>query len=428
MILDRVFVFSASLEFKSLLSELCKQNAIQYEEASSIDLNIESLWFIDKAYWDDFEFQNIDIKRPWNFILLSNSSSDLKNNIFTLENLLFLKIILKYPYFLKYKKILIVDDDINQLQFLKNLLSNFGFKPYCISNPYAIKNALKHKQNLIILDLYIHDTKMDSVCKNLKSDFNYHDIPVIFISASEKRQDILDVLESGANDYIKKPFLSEELLARIGVQLRLLFIFDENNKGLNNQEMLSKKLMDLLEESNAQKEQIENMNKMLKKKSVTDPLTQIYNRGYLFGVMEREIEVVKRYKKELSAIMFDLDHFKKINDTYGHLVGDQILKGFVEVVKKRLRTSDLLTRYGGEEFVVILTDTGPHNGYKVAEDIRILLKNSTFKTKENKRIKISVSGGVTSYQNGEEMDIFFSRLDQALYKAKANGRNQIVLF
>lgn len=349
------------------------------------------------------------------------------------ENLLTIKYILKYPFFLRYKKILVIDDDVNQLRLIKNVLLEVGLRPYCLLHPKNLKHGLDQKPHLIILDLYADfegtekTEKLDELCRVLKKDFAFFEIPVMFISASEKKEDIVNALESGANDFVKKPFFFEELLARIGVQFRILYMYDEIKKFLNTQESLSKQLLDLLEESRMQKEQIEHMNHLLKQKSITDHLTQVYNRGYLFNVLQREIARSDRYEEKLSLIMFDIDFFKKVNDTYGHMVGDLVLKGVVEVFKKRVRTSDLIARYGGEEFVILLTNTELQNAAQVAEEIRLAVSQVVFKVHEGIKIQVTISGGVTSYQPQESLDYFFVRLDEALYKAKNQGRNQIVV-
>ena len=294
---------------------------------------------MDEEVWLEYALSHGLEELPWNFLLLTDQKENLSSHLAHHDNLLFIKYILKYPFFLKYKNILILDDDVNQLRLMKKLLSGVGLKPYCLLNPEYLDKGLARKPHLIILDLYTDDGKLDQVCRRLKKDFAFFEIPVMFVSATDKREDVINVLEIGANDFIKKPFFFEELIARIGVQFRILYMYDEIKKFLNTQESLSKQLLDLLEESRMQKEQIERMNRLLKQKSITDHLTQVYNRGYLFNVLKREVARAERYTEDLSLIMFDLDYFKRINDTYGHMVGDQILKGVVEIAKRVRQTS-----------------------------------------------------------------------------------------
>lgn len=308
------------------------------------------------------------------------------------------------------------------------MLSSVGLTPYCIRQAENLQIGLKWEPELAILDLYMNnETKIDQIFKEIKNNYKFFEIPVIFVSASEKREDIVSVLEIGANDYIKKPFFFEELLARIGVQFRIIYMNEENKKFLNTQEKLSQNLLNLLEEVRMQKEQIQRMNRLLKQKSITDPLTKVYNRGYFFNILKREIARVNRYREDLSLIMIDIDHFKNINDTYGHLIGDEVLKGMVNVCKKRIRTSDLMARYGGEEFVILLTNTSSENAYQVAEDVRKSVEKILFKTRSGEKFKVTVSAGITSYISAEDINDFFARLDDNLYEAKSNGRNRSIL-
>ncbi|HCL56864.1 MAG TPA: hypothetical protein DHW82_07630 [Spirochaetia bacterium] len=427
MIKNKVFVVSRFDETKTKVQEFCQKNTLKYEESPTIDLNEDFIWIIDESIWEEYQEKNPMEVMPWSFILLTEGKENLSRNLVHYQNFSVLHYFIKYPSFLRYKRVLVLDDDIYQLRLIKKILRNIGLLPYCILKPASLEKALTIKPSLILLDLYMEDRKIDDICLEIKRHPDYSETPIVFLSASEKRDDVVGALENGANDFIKKPFFFEELIARVGVQLRIQYMYDEIKSFLINQEGLSKKLLDLLEESRLQKEQIERMNKLLKVKSITDPLTEIYNRGYLFNVLHREIERVKRYDEDLSLIMFDIDFFKRINDTYGHMVGDEVLKIVVNTIKKRIRTSDMLSRYGGEEFVVLLTNTNKDNAQRVAEQIRDNIESMTFKTKDGDKIKLTISAGITAYQKGEELDDFFVRLDEALYAAKHNGRNCTVV-
>ena len=350
---------------------------------------------------------------PWNYILVSVSKEDLRHNQVFIDNEIFFKYNLKYPFFLKYKSIVALDDDISQLKLIKAVLIKLGLAPYCISRVGSLDIALKREPALILLDLYMSDVKIDQVCRDLKSNYEYFEIPIIFISASQKREDIVGVLDSGANDYIKKPFIIEELIARIGVQFRIQYMYDEIKRFISSQENLSKKLLDLLEETQVQKEKIQEMNLLLKEKSIRDALTQVYNRGYLFEMLGLEIARTKRYGEDLAMIMFDIDHFKEVNDNHGHQAGDAILVSVAQIIQRRIRSTDMLGRYGGEEFVVILSLTSSEEARCVAEEIRKKIEMNIFE-EGDKKIELTISGGVTTYQNGESQELFFQRLDQAL--------------
>lgn len=161
--------------------------------------------------------------------------------------------------------------------------------------------------------------------------------------------------------------------------------------------------------------------------SVTDPLTGLFNRRHFESCLDREFSRSKRYKNDLSFAIIDIDFFKQVNDTYGHSCGDYILKEAAYIISNNFRLSDMVFRYGGEEFVVILTETSIKNSLIPLERLRKAFENSNFKFNEN-QIKISVSIGVSSLKDETSTPWgMFDNADKALYEAKENGRNQIKL-
>jgi diguanylate cyclase (GGDEF)-like protein len=157
-----------------------------------------------------------------------------------------------------------------------------------------------------------------------------------------------------------------------------------------------------------------------------DGLTQIYNKRYFLETLEREISRAHRYRRELSMIMFDIDHFKKINDTYGHLAGDYVLKQLASVVKSRIRREDTMSRYGGEEFAIVLPEVDAFNANQTAEKIRKLVEKTVFKFEDTK-IPVTISVGVCSITpDTKDPAEFIKNADDKLYQAKAQGRNQVV--
>ncbi len=162
--------------------------------------------------------------------------------------------------------------------------------------------------------------------------------------------------------------------------------------------------------------------KWLKQLSNTDNLTQIYNRMAFNDFIEAETMRAKRYKTELSILIFDIDHFKNINDTHGHLVGDEVLRTLAKLVTKTIRTIDIFARWGGEEFVILTPETGIQAAKDLAERIRIEVGEHNFDIAE----KITVSFGVTSLMESDQTDTFIKRADDALYTAKKEGRNRVV--
>jgi two-component system, cell cycle response regulator len=157
--------------------------------------------------------------------------------------------------------------------------------------------------------------------------------------------------------------------------------------------------------------------------TTVDGLTQIFNKRYFMEVLEREISRAHRYGRELSLIMFDIDHFKQVNDTFGHLAGDHVLKHLASVIKSRIRREDIMARYGGEEFAIILPEIDGNNARHLAEKIRRLIEKTVFKF-ENTEIPVTISIGVSiSHSDAETPEELIKSVDEKLYEAKRKGRN-----
>jgi diguanylate cyclase (GGDEF)-like protein len=157
-----------------------------------------------------------------------------------------------------------------------------------------------------------------------------------------------------------------------------------------------------------------------------DGLTQVYNKRYFIETLEREIGRAHRYRRDLSLIMFDIDEFKKINDSYGHLAGDHVLKHLAAVIRSRIRREDILSRYGGEEFAIVLPEIDSYNAMQFAEKIRNLVEMAAFRF-EDADIPVTISIGVASMQQDlQEAHEFIRIADERLYAAKSAGRNRVV--
>jgi len=164
--------------------------------------------------------------------------------------------------------------------------------------------------------------------------------------------------------------------------------------------------------------------KKLENAALADPLTRCYNRRALDRALDRDIAKAERYGTDISVVMFDIDYFKKINDTYGHKAGDAVLHSFAKNINATIRKSDYLARYGGEEFVLVLPETKLPKALELAERLRKITENLEVKF-DDKIIKITTSGGVVSYKKGQDKDKLIQKADELLYDAKKQGRNRI---
>ncbi|MFM2060951.1 MAG: hypothetical protein RLZZ507_621 [Cyanobacteriota bacterium] len=302
--------------------------------------------------------------------------------------------------------ILVVDDVKLNLQVIANILDKAGYEITLVSNGYqALERVQNARPDLILLDLMMPEINGLEVCEKIQSNPELADIPIIFISASQEQDHLLKAFEKGAVDYVTKPFHTAELLARVRMHLELKYS--------------RQKLKKLLEEQNK-------LVKQLEKLANTDALTGVWNRRYLLMIAEQEIKRSQRYNLSFAVLLIDIDHFKKVNDTYGHNIGDEVIIFMTKIVLNHLRQVDCFGRFGGEEFVVLLPETDIDEGVIVAERIRENIHNQCI-TVEDQQVSITVSIGLASYSLGDQtIDAIIQRADQALYQAKNQGRNRVI--
>jgi diguanylate cyclase (GGDEF)-like protein len=182
------------------------------------------------------------------------------------------------------------------------------------------------------------------------------------------------------------------------------------------------------------REELASINETLREKnvelreiSITDSLTGLYNRKHLMETLDKEVSRSQRHSRSFSLLVIDIDHFKKYNDTYGHLAGDEVLSKLASVFKESIRSSDYAARYGGEEFIIMLPEIGPEQGVEAAERIRHKVAEEIF-SGDGESIKVTISVGVACYpKNGEDAESVIRNADAALYEAKELGRNRVIL-
>lgn len=294
--------------------------------------------------------------------------------------------------------ILLADDEPDNLKLLQTMIRREGYDVLLATNGLeALQKAEHYIPDCILLDIKMPMVTGQQVCLSLQADEATRYIPVIFLSGMSGDQEIIQALDSGANDYIVKPFNPRVVVARVRVALRL------------------KKFQEELRAKHEKAEEQAN----------TDELTGLNNRRFLFERLREETNRAQRFEFGLVILMVDIDHFKAINDTLGHAVGDKVLSDMASIIKFSTRAYDVLCRYGGDEFTLLLPQTDRDQGLIVAERIRSAVEVHKFPT-EGFLGQPTASIGLSSYpEEGNDPDVLLQSADLALYHAKQSGRNQV---
>lgn len=302
----------------------------------------------------------------------------------------------KYP-------ILVVDDDPVSCTLIKKFLTKAGFEVATAANGSDALNLCEQRFFPIVLtDWMMPHIDGIQLCQSIRKKETDNYVYLVLITSRRSKDDIISGLESGADDYLIKPVNQAELLARINSGIRVLEL-EESLKGAHQE---------------------------IRQLSITDALTGCYNRVYLNEHFEQELGRSMRYHQPLSVIMADIDHFKSVNDTYGHQVGDGVLKMFAQILRCATRESiDWIVRYGGEEFLIVLPETGCEGTIVMAERLRRLISQTIF-TVGDLRLEVTASfgGACACFNMKQDRDIAMADLiehaDTELYQCKNSGRNR----
>ncbi|MCL5024870.1 MAG: diguanylate cyclase [Nitrospirae bacterium] len=303
-------------------------------------------------------------------------------------------------------RILLVEDSRVEARTTKDSLERAGYDVEWVEDGRsAIKIAKTKPIDVILLDLVLPDISGREVCRYLRKSRNTNGIPIIMLTVKDKVTDRVAGLAAGADDYLPKPYSYLELNARIYACLR------------------TKALRDELEKKNKQMAAVLERAKLL---ADTDPLTNLFNRRSFEVILEHEFRQVVRFPFPLSCLMIDIDHFKRVNDMYGHRAGDTVLVQTARIFKSALRRSDAAARWGGEEFLILLPQTENAGAVKVAQ--KLLKKVSVHRFSGLPDESITVSIGVAGLpdpciNSGESL---VNAADRAMYEAKRRGRNTVV--
>jgi diguanylate cyclase (GGDEF)-like protein len=343
-------------------------------------------------------------------------------------------------------EILIVEDSRTQAAYLSHVLERNNYKTFIARRGDEALGFLDvHSPALIISDIDMPGMSGYELCRKIKIEFVDQNFPVILLTSLSDPKDVMKALECGADNFITKPFDETYLLARIEAALaRKYSLGNLDGQGdisvvyagqpyridatrqqmldllLSTYETAVQKNLELLD----QLARVRDLSNQLAEVATHDDLTGLYNYGFFIQRLAEETARSQRYNRPLSLIMADLDRFKGINDVHGHHVGNVVLKAVAGVLTATTRSTDIVARFGGEEFAVILPETPAEDAMRAAEHIRAAIESSHAPDRPD----VTISLGVSEHQLlDSDCTGLIKRADHALYEAKQAGRNRVML-
>ncbi len=291
--------------------------------------------------------------------------------------------------------ILIVDDDLAIKESVEEYLKLLSYEVKSAENAHEAIDILKNfPADVVLTDIMMQGMDGLELTRIIKND---HDVDVMVMTGYSADYSYEEAIKAGASDFIFKPFRFEELDLRIKRVLRESALKSERAKLLAEMEKLA----------------------------ITDALTGLYNSRQFFHQIKQEIKRYDRYSRSLSLLILDIDFFKKYNDTWGHLEGDKVLMGIGRIIRSCMRSMDTAYRYGGEEFAVILPETGLKKACVVGARIKDNIAQEIFTPEPGVSRSVTVSIGASELREGENVKDFMKRTDKALYKSKIRDRNKL---
>lgn len=304
-------------------------------------------------------------------------------------------------------KILLAEDNVTQASIMKDYLESNGHEVIHVTDATAVFSALeKHSPDVILLARLLSNIDGTHICRSLKNNSDTSGIPIIMLTNKSTTSDKIVGLRAGADDYIPEPVDEDELSALISARLRTKSEWDDLKQTTRQlREMLTR---------------VETL-------ASVDPLTGLFNRRRFETVIDKEFKRSIRYNIPLSCLMLDIDHFKKVNDAFGHAVGDGVLRETVNIIQNNIRDVDTAARWGGEEFIIMSPNTTKNNALVVADRIRKSMAGQSFPNVAEKKITISI--GIADIPDSaiKTKEQLINAADLALYDAKKSGRNRVRL-
>lgn len=283
---------------------------------------------------------------------------------------------------------MIVDDDATVRFLMNEFMETVGFAAFMASSGEEALDLLKTNPiDVVVTDIMMPGIDGLELTELIK--LNY-DIEVIVMTGYSGDYSYEEVINKGASDFVFKPVRFEELLLRLKRVLKERYLKEE-----------------------------------LRKLAITDDLTKLFNARHFYKQLKMEVDRSRRYKHSLTLLLLDIDFFKSYNDTYGHLAGDKVLACLGQNIQASLRRMDTAYRYGGEEFTIILPDTGGDEAVNVAKRVSDSISSEKYNPIPGQEVRITVSIGIAEYSFNEDLEAFIKRADMAMYKSKKGGRNCI---
>ena len=299
--------------------------------------------------------------------------------------------------------VLVADDDPLFCRLLESWLRKWNYRVTTPEDGLKAWNVLQHNDDapqLLVLDWLMPAINGRELCQRIRSRKQLRYPYIVLLTAKDDKQDLVTALESGADDYLTKPFDMRELQARLRVGKRILTLQEE--------------LIKAREE--------------LRFEAMHDRLTELWNHGAILDFLHRELERTRRTREPLGILMLDIDHFKAVNDTHGHLVGDEVLKQVAGRLFRSARVYDWVGRYGGEEFLSIVSACSTENLRKHAERIRAGIAEEPISTSAGEgKVTVSIGATVALFDPDCDQQTLLQYADSALYRAKKRGRNCVEL-
>jgi two-component system cell cycle response regulator len=299
-------------------------------------------------------------------------------------------------------KILVADDDTVSRRLMERMLQQSGYEVITAEDgrQAALELSKPGGPRLALLDWIMPELDGPDVCREVRNRHDDSYIYILLLTSKESSEDMVKGLEAGADDYLTKPCRPAELIARLHTGRRILQLED--------------KLVEAREE--------------MRFKATHDALTSLWDRGAVLALLRSELSRSTQEHTPVSLLLCDVDHFKQINDVHGHAVGDDVLQQIATRLLDSVRSQDHVGRYGGEEFLIVLSGCNGAHLKERAEEVRKAVSSSLFSTMQG-AISVSLSVGAIAIENWNKSTLiepFLKQADAALYQAKTSGRNRVI--